>query len=196
MRLKAYLLIFDGLADWEPALALCEINKSGKFYVVTVGFSERPATTMGGYKVNPDVTLDTINPDETAIFIMPGGNMWEQGPHEYLIKLLHQFHAKRTIIAAICGATLEIARAGLMHDICHTSNSKGYLKAMVPGYRDDDFYVDKLAIADKNLITASGLGSVEFACEIVRSLKIYTSEETQELYEMFKHGVIPARYVI
>jgi putative intracellular protease/amidase len=83
LRLKAYLLIFDGLVDWEPALALCEINKSGKFDVVTVGFSERPATTMGGYKVNPDVTLDTINPDETAIFIMPGGNMWEQGPHEH-----------------------------------------------------------------------------------------------------------------
>ena len=26
MRLKAYLLVFDGLADWEPALALCEIG--------------------------------------------------------------------------------------------------------------------------------------------------------------------------
>lgn|GEM_PF-2094727 len=39
MRLKAYLLIFDGLADWEPALALCEINKSGKYDVVTVGFT-------------------------------------------------------------------------------------------------------------------------------------------------------------
>jgi hypothetical protein len=67
---------------------------------------------------------------------------------------------------------------------------------MLPEYRDDDFYVDMLAITDKNLITASGLGSVEFACEIVRLLNIYSIEETQELYEMFKHGVIPARYVI
>jgi putative intracellular protease/amidase len=196
MRLKTCLLVFDGLADWEPALALCEINKSGKFDVVTVGFSERPITTMGGYKVSPDLTLDTINPDEVAIFIMPGGEMWEQGPNEDLIKLLHQFHAKGTIIAAICGATLEIARAGLMQGILHTSNSKGYLKAMLPEYRDDDFYVDKLAITDKNLITASGLGSVEFACEIVRLLNMYSREETQELYEMFKHGVIPDRYAI
>jgi hypothetical protein len=67
---------------------------------------------------------------------------------------------------------------------------------MLPDYRDDDFYVHKLAIADKNLITASGLGSVAFACEIVRLLNIYNSEEIQELYEMFKHGVIPARCVI
>jgi len=196
MRLKTCLLVFDGLADWEPALALCEINKSGKFDVVTVGFSDRPITTMGGYKVSPDLTLDTMNPDEVAIFIMPGGEMWEQGPNKDLIKLLHQFHAKGTIIAAICGATLEIARAGLMQGILHTSNSKGYLKAMLSDYRDDDFYVDKFAITDKNLITASGLGSVEFACEIVRLLNIYSREETQELYEMFKHGVIPVRYVI
>jgi putative intracellular protease/amidase len=196
MRLKAYLLVFYGLADWEPALALCEINKSGKFDVVTVGFTESPITTMGGYKISPHIMLDAIRPDEASIFIMPGGEMWEQGPNEDLIKLLHQFHAKGTIIAAICGATLEIARAGLMQGILHTSNSKGYLKAMLPDYRDDDFYVDKLAITDKNLITASGLGSVEFACEIVRLLNIYTREETQELYKMFKHGVIPARDVI
>jgi putative intracellular protease/amidase len=196
MRLKTCLLVFDGLADWEPALALCEINKSGKFDVVTVGLSESPITTMGGYKVSPDLTLDTVNQDEVAIFIMPGGEMWEQGPNEDLIKLLHQFHAKGTIIAAICGATLEIARAGLMQGILHTSNSKGYLKAMLPEYRDDNYYVDKLAITDKNLITASGLGSVEFACEIVRLLNIYSREETQELYEMFKHGVIPTRYII
>ncbi len=196
MRLKAYLLIFDGLADWEPALTLCEINKSGKYQVITVGFFDRAITTMGGYKINPDITLDGINPDDAAIIIMPGGDMWEQGPHEDVIKLLSQLNAKSTIIAAICGATLEVARSGLMHGLQHTSNSKGYLKAMVPDYRDDDFYVDKLAITDKNLITASGLGSVEFACEIIRLLDIYTSEEVQELYEMFKHGVIPDRYVI
>jgi len=192
---KAYLLIFDGLADWEPALALCEIKKSGKYNVVTVGFSESPVITMGGYKVSPDIIADAANPEEAAIFIMPGGEMWEQGPNEDLIKLLHQLHAKGTIIAAICGATLEIARAGLMHGVLHTSNSQGYLKAMLPGYRDDDFYVDRLAVTDKNIITASGLGSVEFACEIVRLLNIYSREETQELHEMFKHGVIPARYV-
>jgi putative intracellular protease/amidase len=196
MRLKAYLLVFDGLADWEPALAVCEINKSGKYDVVTVGFSDKPVTTMGGCKIIPDVMLETITPNEAAIFIMPGGEMWEQGPNEEVIKLLHRFHEKNTIIAAICGATLEIARAGLMHGLQHTSNSKGYIKAKVPDYREDDFYTDRLAVADKNLITAGGLGSIEFACEIVRLLKIYTNEEIQELYGMFKHGVIPARYAV
>jgi putative intracellular protease/amidase len=103
---------------------------------------------------------------------------------------------KGAVIAAICGATLEIARAGLTHGLRHTSNTKGYLKAMLPDYADDDFYVDRLAAVDGNLITASGLGSVEFACGILRHLAIYTDEEIRELYEMFKHGVIPARYLM
>jgi hypothetical protein len=59
-----------------------------------------------------------------------------------------------------------------------------------------DFPADRLAVADKNLITASGLGSIEFACEIVKLLKIYTNEEIQELYGMFKHGGIPDRYAV
>jgi putative intracellular protease/amidase len=196
MRLKAYLLVFDGLADWEPALAMCEINKSGKYDVVTVGFSDQPITTMGGYKIIPDITLDSIKPDETVIFIMPGGDMWEQGPHEDLIERLRRFFSTGITIAAICGATLEVARAGLTHGIHHTSNSKGYLKAMLPDYKDDDHYVNTLVVTDRNLITASGLGSVEFASEIGRLLKIYNDEEVHEFYEMFKHGVIPARYVV
>lgn len=196
MALKAYVLIFDGMADWEPALALCEIKKSKKFDVVTVGFSTDDITTMGGYRISPDITLSGVKPEKAAIFIMPGGEMWEQGPHEDVTGLLHRLHAKGVIIAAICGATLEIARSGLTNGRRHTSNTKGYLKAMLPGYADDDFYVDRLAIADGNLITASGLGSVEFACEILRLLAIYNDEEIRELYDMFKHGIIPARYLM
>ncbi|MEN6473939.1 MAG: DJ-1/PfpI family protein [Syntrophaceae bacterium] len=196
MRLKACLLIFDGLADWEPALALCEIKKSGKFEIATVGFSAEPVTSMDGLRIIPDLTLDAVDPEQTAVFIMPGGEMWEQGPQARTIELLDRLHTRGTIIAAICGATLEVVRAGLTHGLHHTSNSKGYLKAMLPEYRDEDHYVDRQAVSDRNIITASGLGSVEFACEILGGLHIHNGEELQELHPMFKHGVIPARYVI
>jgi hypothetical protein len=83
-----------------------------------------------------------------------------------------------------------------MRGLRHTSNSREYLKSMVPDYNDEKYYIDKLAITDHNLITSSGLGSVEFACEIVRLLNIYDDAEVQELYNMFKHAVIPVRYVV
>jgi putative intracellular protease/amidase len=192
MKPKAYSLVFDGLADWELAHALCEINKSGKFEVVSVGFSDKPVTTMGGLVVSPNITLDEVTPADAAIFMMPGGDMWEGESHENLKTLLRRLHAERVPIGAICGATLEIARAGLTRNVRHTSNSKDYLKTMVADYSDENFYVDDLAVTDQNIITASGLGCVEFAREVIKQLNIYTDADARTWFEMFKHGVYPA----
>jgi len=192
MKTKAYFLVFDGLADWELAHALCEINKSGKFEVVSVGLSDKPVMTMGGLKLNPDITLDGVAPAEASIFMLPGGDMWERESHEGLKTLLRRLHAEKVPIGAICGATLEIARAGLTRDIRHTSNSKDYLKAMVADYGDEGFYVNELAVTDQNVITASGLGCVEFAREVIKQLNLYNEFDTRTWFEMFKHGVYPA----
>lgn len=192
MKCKAYLLVFDGMADWEPAFAMCEINKQGKFDVVTVGFSDAPITTMGGLKVVPETTLNNVTSSEAGIFVLPGGDMWEQETHENLVRLLHQLHTENVLIGALCGATLEIARAGLMRGTRHTSNSKEYLKAMVPEYADEEFYRDELAVTDNNMITASGLGTLEFAREVIKQLNIYSEGETEQWFSMFKHGVLPS----
>jgi putative intracellular protease/amidase len=191
MKRKAYILVFDGLADWEAAHALCEINKSDKFDVITVGFSDEFVTTMGGLRVLPEATLDNVNADEAAIFILPGGDMWEEKSTGKLIALLHKLKAASVPIAAICGATLEIARAKLTERLRHTSNSPEYLKTTVADYKDEDFYVDELAVTDNNVITASGLGSVEFAREIIKRLEIYDEADTKVWFEMFKHGIFP-----
>ena len=192
MENTAYLLIFDGLADWEPAHALCEIDKSGKFDVITAGFSRAAISTMAGLKLTPDVTIDDLNPATTSILILPGGDMWEKKTDEKLKALLRWLHEESIPIGAICAATLEIARAGLTHGVRHTSNAREYLQAMVPDYKDGEWYIDQLAVADKGIITASGLGSVEFAREVITQLHLYSEADTQIWFEMFKHGVIPA----
>jgi len=194
MKNKTYLLVFDGLADWEPAHALCEINKSGKFEIVAAGFSRAPVVTMAGLRLTPDITIDEIDPGGASLFILPGGDMWEKKSDERLKALLRRLHQQGVPIAAICGATLEIARAGLTQGIRHTSNAREYLQAMVPDYKDGDLYVDELAVADHNIITASGLGCVEFAREVIRRLSLYSEADTQIWFEMFKHGVMPAGF--
>jgi putative intracellular protease/amidase len=192
MKPKSYLFVFDGLADWEPALALCEIRKSGKYDVLAAGHSRQPVVTMGGLKVLPDIALDEVEPRETAIFIVPGGNRWEEGPDQKLDEVLRSLHAENILIGALCAATLEIARAGLTPGVRHTSNAKSYLKKMVPEYKDERFYVEELAVTDHKIITASGLGSVEFAREVILELGIYGAANTQMWFEMFKNGLIPA----
>lgn len=191
MKPKANLLIFDGMADWEAAHALCEINKSGKYEVMTVGFSAEPISSMGGLRIVPETTIKDVNPDEACIFIMPGGDMWEQNTNEEITTLLRRLNARQVTIGAICGATLAIARAGLTRERRHTSNAKEYLKAMVPDYEDEDFYADEIAVTDQKIITASGLGSVEFGREVIRALNLYSEADTQVWFEMFKHGVYP-----
>lgn len=192
MKRIVYLLVFDGLADWEPAYALCEIRQSGKYEVVTVGFSRETVTSMGGLKITPDITLDDINADATALLLLPGGDMWQEKSQPAIESLLRTFHQKAIPVAAICAATLEIARAGLSHTVRHTSNALPFLKSMIPDYRDESRYVDELAVCDQRVVTASGLGSVEFAREILRLLEVYSEKDLLTWYEMFKHGLMPA----
>jgi putative intracellular protease/amidase len=192
MKPKAYLLVFNGFADWEPAHAFCELRKSGKFEIVTTGFSREQISSMGGLKITPDTTTHDVNPEETAFFMLPGGDMWEEKSHPEIHGLLHDLHEREVLIGAICAATLEIARAGLTSGLRHTSNAKSYLKAMAPDYQDDRFYVDELAVRDQNVITASGLGSVEFAREVIWHFKLHSDADAELWYGMFKHGVVPA----
>jgi hypothetical protein len=54
--------------------------------------------------------------------------------------------------------------------------------------------VDELAVSDDGVITASGLGNVEFAREIFRLLKIYDENDLRTWYDMFKRGLMPAAW--
>jgi putative intracellular protease/amidase len=184
-----HLLVFDGFADWEAAFATAELRRSGKHQVVTVGFSGEPVISMGGLCVLPDVDLAELDAEEIRLLILPGGERWEKvADDESLVKLLRHLATAQTPIAAICGATLAVARTGLLQGRKHTSNGLGYLKAHAPGYTADADYVDALAVRDRGLITASGLGALEFAREIFTELGVFSNEERAVWYRAFREG--------
>ena len=186
---KVYVLVFDGLADWGAPLALCEVRNSGTFEVVTVGLTDGPVTTMAGFRLLPDVTLREVSADGAAMLVLPGGEMWEAGTPDGVDALLHSFRAAGVPVAAICGATFAVARAGLTRGRRHTSNDKEYLKAVVPEYQDGELYSAELAVTDGDLITASGVGSVEFARDVTRYLGVYTDEQVWRWFELYKNAV-------
>ena len=96
--------------------------------------------------------------------------------------------AAGTPVAAICGATVGVAKAGLLQGRAHTSNGLEYLRAQVPDYISENDYVDQLAVRDRGLITASGLGAVEFAREIFAELGVFPEGELELWYRLFKYG--------
>jgi putative intracellular protease/amidase len=196
MRDTVYFLIFDGFADWEAALALCEIRRPGNYEVRTVGFSPASVVSMGGLRIKPDVTLADIDPLRAALMILPGGHLWERGEGEAAVVAARRLHIAGAIVAGICGATLALARAGLLDTRAHTSNLPGYIDEYVVAYAGRRLYDSTvLAAGQERVITASGVGSVEFAREIIRALNLYELADITHWYRLFKHAIPPPWFV-
>lgn len=188
-----YLFAFDSLADWEPGFATAELNnpdiqaQPGRFRLRAVGESAEPATTMGGLRILPDLTLDELepDPDDAALLILPGGD-WDGTNHLGAIEKARAFLAAGIPVAAICGATYALASAGLLDDRDHTGNAARHLAAS--GYRGAAHYRDEPAVTDGNLITAGGTAPLEFAYHIFVRLGGYDPDSLREWYALFKTG--------
>ncbi len=188
----AYLFILPGFADWEPAHALAELRRSGDYRVEVVSLTGEPVESMGGLAVRPTRALAEVDPEDVAVFILPGGDRWVEEPAEDgLVALLRDLDRRGVPIAAICGATVAVARAGLLEGRRHTSNGRAWLAEQAPGYGDPTSYVDAPAVRDRGLITASGLGDVEFAREIMAELGVLTPEDREAWTSMFRGGRLP-----
>ena len=192
-----YVFVFDGMADWEAAFAIAGINnprfqrEPGRYRVTTVGPTTLPVTTMGGMRILPDISFSELELHRAAMLILPGGRHWESDECADILETARRFRIRGIPVAAICGATLALARAGMLDDFHHTSNSRDYLVAS--GYRGTAFYCDAPAIADEGLITASGFSSVEFAREIFRELGLYSRPSLDAWYALFRFGDV-SRY--
>ena len=188
-----YLLVVDGYADWEPAHAVAELRRYGKYRVETVGLTPDPVRSMGGISVLPTKAIGDVDTADVAVFILPGGDRWENAPMENeLQELLERLDREEVPIAAICGATVAIAKVGLLRGRRHTSNGLDYLRKNAPGYSEAGNYVDELAVRDRKLITASGLGDVEFARELFEELNVLPAAQRALWAQVFRTGRMPA----
>ena len=187
-----YLLVVDGFADWEPAHAVAELRRHGHFRVEAVGLTSGLVTSMGGIRVLPTAIVTEVDPADVAVLILPGGDRWENAPVEpELEQLLKRVDSVDIPIAAICGATVAIARLGLLRGRRHTSNGLEYLRSNVPGYAEAANYVDSPAVRDRGLITASGLGDVEFARELFEELNVLSVEDRAAWAAIFRSARLP-----
>jgi putative intracellular protease/amidase len=188
-----YLLVVEGFADWEPAHAVAELRRHGQYRVETAGLTVAPVRSMGGITVLPSKIVSAVDPADVAVFILPGGDRWEQGPVEpELEATLRRIDAADIPLAAICAATVAISRLGLLRGRRHTSNGLDYLRSHAPEYLEADNYVDAPAVRDRKLITASGLGDVEFARELFEELDVLSAEDRARWAQMFRSAKLPS----
>jgi putative intracellular protease/amidase len=184
----AHVAVYDTMADYEIGYLLAEL-RTGRytgtsFEVVTVAESLRPITTMGGLRIVPDMLLEDLDPSASDLLVLAGAEMWDAGHGQPFAATAERFLAAGVPVAAICGATAGLARAGLLDERDHSSAAAGYLAAT--GYAGGNRYVDQRAVVDGDLITAGPQSPVQFACATLGRLG-WASDRTLEAYEAVLH---------
>ena len=142
--------------------------------------------SIGGIRIQPDLTLDEISSTSSAMFIMPGGIAWDEGKNIEAVDIAHTFLSSDIPVAAICGATAGLARGGLLDTRRHTSNSREYLAAT--RYLGEKLYEDESAVTDNYLITAFAMAPIDFAYHIFKCLDVYSTPVLEAWYGLFKTG--------
>ena len=193
----AHVAVYDTLADWELGHLLAELH-SGRFTgtgfdVVTVAESPEPVTTMGGARMLPDALLADLEPGDSDVLVLPGAEIWDAGGGDAFVAAAARFLDAGVPVAAICGATAGLARAGLLDERDHTSAAPEYLAAT--GYAGGDRYVDARAVLDGDLITAGPQSPVQFARATLGRLGL-ASERTLDAYEDLFHRGEPAAFPV
>ena len=82
----------------------------------------------------------------------------EQDPLAGFVDAARRWSEAGTPVAGICGATMGLARAGLLDDRRHTSNAPEQLSPT--GYAGAAHYVDAPAVTDRGVITAAAITRV------------------------------------
>jgi len=183
-----HLFVLDTLSDWEPGYAIAHINRpapgfASRYRVKTVGLSRAPIRTMGGLTVVPDLALGELKPGQCAMLILPGAETWEDAKTDPALAKARAFIDAGVPVAAICGATFGLARAGLLDDRRHTSDAAEFLATS--GYRGAARYVNEAVVDDGGVITASAMASLEFARAILERLQVFPKAALDAWYGLY-----------
>ena len=164
----------ETMTDWEYAylttrIAGAEQLKPGRFRLLLVGDGLESVRTLGNLPLTPEADLDTLqalaDDGSLAALVIPGGDHYEAG-HDQLIEAVGRLVDEEIPVAAICGATLLLARSGFLDERRHTSNAAQYVEAS--GYRGGTHYAETPVVTDRGVTTASGMHAVPFTAEVMR----------------------------
>lgn len=179
-----YHYVLNGMAEWETGYIL-QISKSANADVKFVGVTKNPIKCMSGMTIVPDISIDEMNSDNASALILPGSDSWNNPENELILQKALTFLEKGIVVCAVCGATFALADLGAFENRLHTSNSLMCLKMFTKNYHGENFYCDKKSCRDKNLVTASSAGGLEFARNFADALELFSPAYIEAWYNYF-----------
>lgn len=196
MKQEVLFIILNEYADWESSFLSTSL-KSGvmpgsetKYIPKTVAPTLDEVRTTGGFRTLPDYSFQTM-PTDYAALILIGGMQWNSPEAEQVVPLVEDALQRGKIIGAICNAASFMCSHGFLNDVKHTGNTLSQLKLWGgERYTNEAGYEEKQAVSDKKIVTANGIGYLEFTRELLLLLQAETPEKINATYDFYKNGFI------
>ena len=194
---EVIFVLLNGFADWEGAFTAICLNLGVKpgnpinYKVKYLSITKEPVTSIGGLRVLPDYDLKDM-PEDYAGLILIGGMRWFSPEAELIVPLVKKALKDKKLVAGICNASVFLGMHGFLNEVKHTSNTLDYLKQYAGDqYTGESNYMNKQAVRDGNIVTANGIGQLEFCREVLYALEADTAEAIEESYLFYKNGFCP-----
>jgi 4-methyl-5(b-hydroxyethyl)-thiazole monophosphate biosynthesis len=166
---RVLVLLAAGFEEIEAVTVVDLLRRAG-IEVRTAALGPREVTGSHGITVTADLALDSVDPDDFEMIVLPGGlpGADHLKADARVIAMLRRFAAAGRYTAAICAAPGVLAHAGLLEGRAATSYP-GFLRAdSAPGLKLSQDPV----VIDGHVVTSRGPGTaMEFGLALVGLLE-------------------------
>lgn len=164
------------------------LKDNPKYVNKAVAPTMEPVRSIGGFRTLPDYSFDTI-PEDYAALVLIGGFGWSTPVAEKVVPVVKKAIENGKIVAAICNGASFLAKHGFLNEVKHTGNGVEQLKLWGgENYTNSEGYVQAQSVSDKNIVTANGSATLEFARELLLMLENDTPERIDMYYQFNKQG--------
>ena len=187
---KILFVILDQWADWEAAYLSSAIRMLGQnqYAIKTVSLTKDSVESIGGFHVLPDYDIQSIPTDYEALILI-GGMTWRNEAAQKIKPLVEKCFENNKVLGGICDASAFLGTVGVLNNVNHTSNDLNDLKQWADkAYIGEEKYIMKQAVSDRNIVTANGTAPLEFAKEVMLTLKVAPENKIIDWYNYHKLG--------
>lgn len=164
------------------------LKDNPKYVNKVVSPTMEPVKSIGGFRTLPDYSFDTM-PEDYAALVLIGGFGWATPLADKVVSIVRRAIEKGKVVGAICNAASFMAKHSFLNNIKHTGNGIEQLKIWGgENYTNANGYVNAQAVSDKEIVTANGSATLEFAKELLLLLGNDTPERIEMYYQFNKQG--------
>lgn len=165
-----------------------QLKENPKYINKIVALTMDAVDAIGGFRVLPDYSFDTM-PEEYAAIVLVGGYGWLTPTADIVATIVEKAIEKKKIVGAICNGASFMAKHGFLNNVKHTGNGLDQLNLWGgDNYNNSEGYIHRQSVSDGGIVTANGSGTLEFTKELLSLLENDTPERIEMYYQFNKQG--------